>query len=533
LLTHLETSRIYFAPDSSGGIWILYEDYVLLSNRPKIQHVDAAGNKLLGPEGMFVMNDTLSFGYVHGLQPLPNGDVMAVYDRWGDDNGTNYLYGQRFQPDGQPLFDAPGAQITTDHTWDVYCGFTGSTNVCGDGSDGVWCVFKQAFTNHLYYGGLNGDGTQKTNYVSIENIASWYGAICEDGEGGFFVITQCSADNSYSPFCNHINASGSMLAPEEGVRILYEYDIYFIGAVPDGEGGVIVQMDNYDTFCRYQKVSSDLSLPWGNDGLYYAGGTPRFSRKPAHISDNSFVFASVDAGAYDNKIRFGWVSSDGTELVSYTGNVIEEGYLYKEHVQPHVVVIQEGGEEYALMLVHRLRDGEEYLTLHRISDDGTEDLWAANPPEITGGHPGIRFNTAIVNKLSDNTLSVVTPFDTSSTYGVRYLLYKYRTNGQLVGVPESQLSTALPQNVEILSTYPNPFNGRVLISLHLPSAEPLTISVYDLLGQRMDMFTVQPSTSAAFQVSWNPGFNMASGVYFLRAKQGDKHSRVVKTILLR
>jgi hypothetical protein len=78
---------------------------------------------------------------------------------------------------------------------------------------------------------------------------------------------------------------------------------------------------------------------------------------------------------------------------------------------------------------------------------------------------------------------------------------------------------------QLLQNHPNPFNPQTIIEYHLASASDVELSIYSVLGERIQRW-VRPSQSAGrHHITWNgrdaAGRPVASGMYFCRLKAGD------------
>lgn len=80
-----------------------------------------------------------------------------------------------------------------------------------------------------------------------------------------------------------------------------------------------------------------------------------------------------------------------------------------------------------------------------------------------------------------------------------------------VGVSESE-----PQVIP-LGNYPNPFNPCTTITYALAEAGPVTVSVYNLAGQRVETLVDEFQAAGNHSVTWRPG-NLSSGIYFYRVE---------------
>ena len=82
---------------------------------------------------------------------------------------------------------------------------------------------------------------------------------------------------------------------------------------------------------------------------------------------------------------------------------------------------------------------------------------------------------------------------------------------------EDVQSAMVPEEVELLPNYPNPFRDATTIEYTLPSRKQVRIAVYDILGRRVALLTNREQPPGLHTVQWpRSGKRPASGVYFLR-----------------
>lgn len=91
--------------------------------------------------------------------------------------------------------------------------------------------------------------------------------------------------------------------------------------------------------------------------------------------------------------------------------------------------------------------------------------------------------------------------------------------GKPFGASESGGTRLLPVEYALLQNYPNPFNAGTVISFDLKDESVWTVSIYNVMGQRVRDFSGQ-STAGRISVRWDGrsklGQQLASGVYFYR-----------------
>jgi hypothetical protein len=91
---------------------------------------------------------------------------------------------------------------------------------------------------------------------------------------------------------------------------------------------------------------------------------------------------------------------------------------------------------------------------------------------------------------------------------------------------ELEAAGALPATYALADVYPNPTRGASTIRYGLPKKQPVTMTVYNVLGQRVATLMQDRSMEPGFHtIQWRgetgTGAPVASGVYFVRMRAGD------------
>ena len=104
------------------------------------------------------------------------------------------------------------------------------------------------------------------------------------------------------------------------------------------------------------------------------------------------------------------------------------------------------------------------------------------------------------------------------------------TNNNVEGAdPElsatSELATgAVPTEFKLETNYPNPFNPTTTITYHLPEAAHVSLSVYNVAGQRVAELVSGQQSEGIHQAVWDgrdaAGVSVASGLYLYRIEAG-------------
>lgn len=94
---------------------------------------------------------------------------------------------------------------------------------------------------------------------------------------------------------------------------------------------------------------------------------------------------------------------------------------------------------------------------------------------------------------------------------------------ELVAI-EDQRETSAPNDFKLFQNYPNPFNPTTTIKFTFPSAEQISIKIFDMLGQEIATLINEEMTAGSHSVLWNGcntnGNSVGTGVYFYALKVG-------------
>ena len=114
------------------------------------------------------------------------------------------------------------------------------------------------------------------------------------------------------------------------------------------------------------------------------------------------------------------------------------------------------------------------------------------------------------------------------------------TSGKIVGIEEVLVANSSdfvttsinqPSIFSVGAAYPNPFNPSTNISLVLNANADLSVKVYNLTGQLVDVIAEGNYSPSSYNWTWKAE-NLASGVYFIKAQVGSEIS-TQKVMLLK
>jgi len=102
----------------------------------------------------------------------------------------------------------------------------------------------------------------------------------------------------------------------------------------------------------------------------------------------------------------------------------------------------------------------------------------------------------------------------------------------ILGFPFEGIEDAptLPSSLS-LSSYPNPFNAQTTISYSLSESGPVTLTIYNLLGQKVATLFDGVQTVGEHSIVWN-ATERPSGVYFAKLET-EKHKSTSQMVLLK
>ena len=94
-------------------------------------------------------------------------------------------------------------------------------------------------------------------------------------------------------------------------------------------------------------------------------------------------------------------------------------------------------------------------------------------------------------------------------------------------------SEGIPTEFALHENYPNPFNPTTTLRFDLPEVSDITLTIYNMLGQKVRTFNYQNTSAGYHSVTWNAtndyGGQVGAGVYLyqLRANQFVKTRKMV------
>jgi len=89
----------------------------------------------------------------------------------------------------------------------------------------------------------------------------------------------------------------------------------------------------------------------------------------------------------------------------------------------------------------------------------------------------------------------------------------------------------IPEDINIYSVFPNPFNANVNIKYSIPEDGDVDLDIYNVLGKHIDKIKYENQSKGKHRINWNLN-QLASGTYFLKLSSNN-HSQIHKLMLIK
>ena len=142
----------------------------------------------------------------------------------------------------------------------------------------------------------------------------------------------------------------------------------------------------------------------------------------------------------------------------------------------------------------------------------------------TGNDDDVQFD------IAEEYLFGVAEFD-NSRHG-----YEHRTSNMYtmrfdLSIDVDEQITEVPQDFVLKQNYPNPFNPSTAIKFAIPEAANVSLVIYDMLGNQVEVLVDNQMNAGYYTFTWN-ALNYASGIYFCQMT-ANKFIRVNKMLLIK
>ncbi len=466
-----------------------------------------------------------------------NGDGYndVIVGAWGYNNGTGRAY---IYYGGPNMDNKPNVILNGESTGNFF-GFSvsGAGDVNGDGYVDV-IVGAQGYNSnagraYLYYGGSNMDNKPDVIFTGQANnllgvSVSSAGDVNKDGYDD--VIIGAPGYNSYTGRA-YIYYGGKSMDNIADVTLTGEVQGEGFGVSVSGAGDV--NKDGYADVIVGAPAYKSLT---GRAYIYYGG---------ANMDNTADVTMTGEAA---NNL-FGWsVSGAGDVNGDGYADVIVGAYGYNSNTGRAYLYFGGNPMDSTADITFT---GEAANNQFGFSVSGAGDVNKDGFADVIIGAPGnnsnkgkayIYYGGSNMNNIADLT---ITGKDTGDSLGVSVSsagdigkdgysdliigaegynnkngsVYIYSDSAALTPVELATLSA--PTKFTLEQNYPNPFNPTTTIRYDIPKAAPVTLKVYDILGNVVETLVDKVQAAGSYQVHFAIGSSqLASGVYLYKLQAG-------------
>jgi hypothetical protein len=95
-----------------------------------------------------------------------------------------------------------------------------------------------------------------------------------------------------------------------------------------------------------------------------------------------------------------------------------------------------------------------------------------------------------------------------------------------------EIDRIIPSEITLYQNFPNPFNPKTVIRYYLPLSSTIDLSVYNVLGQKVETLVSSKQPAGNYSIEWN-ATNFSSGIYFYTLHISSGVVQTKKMVVLR
>ncbi|MBT3233790.1 MAG: T9SS type A sorting domain-containing protein [Calditrichaeota bacterium] len=213
---------------------------------------------------------------------------------------------------------------------------------------------------------------------------------------------------------------------------------------------------------------------------------------PHHEDSGSVYFFTCEGEEWTEQTRLNASDAEAEDRFGYTVSIIEDSAIIGAHGNNH------NGNDLSGSAYIFIKEGDDWIERSKLmaSDIGDDDGF--------GYFVSVSGDNAIVGSPGHS--------DDGQNSGAAYI---YSGLGSLTSAPDNSGDISLPFNIFLSSPYPNPFNSTTTIEYGLPMLGEISLILYDLTGQQVNVIYNGRQNAGHHSLSLNKG-NLSSGLYFIR-----------------
>ncbi len=317
----------------------------------------------------------------------------------------------------------------------------------------------------------------------------------------------------------------------------------------------------YDWFGTSVSIDGDYAIVGArgdDDGGQWSGSAYIFKREGTSWSQQQKLTAA-DADTAD---RFGYsvsisgdyaiVGAEGdTDAGYYLGSGSGSAYIFKRdgtswtEQQKLTALDADAGDEFGTSVSI---DGDYAIVGAQLDDDGGNKSgsayifkregtsWSQQEDKLTADDAAAEDIFGWSVSIDDDYAIVGAPWndDAGGGSGSAYVDFSPSTP---TGIDTDTSNISVPAAFSLATARPNPFNPSTTIDYEVPEQTHVTLSIYNLLGQKVILLVDQVQAAGRYEVAWHGvnsrGAGVASGVYLYRIVSGSGYTDTKRMTLLK
>ena len=480
------------------------------------QRMNSSGNAMWTPDGIAICTqDSNTMPVI--ISDGSGGAIIA----WQSYRGsvTADIYAQRVNSSGTVLWTYNGVPVC------VVVFEQDTISMISDGVGGAILTWQDYRSNNgfpdIYAQRINTDGVRQWTEIGVSicnQAAAQRGPrLVSDGVGGALITWYDLRAGNYDIYDQRISSSGAVQWTTNGVAVCtMATDQFTPDICSDGAGGSIITWSDYRSttnFCIYaQRVGPSGAIVWVVDGVIMDNNVAYDKITPKIVSHGVggaiVTWTDHRTGPTNADIYAQRVNSTGAVQWTATGVIICTAA--GDQIKPQICSDGNNGA-YITWEDHRNANNSD-IYAQRIASNAAINWPATGFPICTD--PYDQLSPMIVSNGNNGAIIVWQDFRSGNNFDI----YEngFNTTG-LVAIENS--GTTTPNEFTLSQNYPNPFNPVTVINYQLPEAGNVKLSIYDDLGQEVNVLVNGVQNAGNHKIEWDASA-FPSGVYFYRIDAG-------------
>ena len=505
--------------DGSGGSIITWQDKHNGKSEIYAQRVSSGGNAMWTANGIPVCTQDSSYNPV--IVSDGTGGAIIAWESYRGSNTTD-IFAQRVNSNGSVQWTLNGVPVA------VVVFAQDSVSMVSDGLGGAILTWQDYRSNNgfadIYAQRVNPSGSMlwTANGVNVCNQAAAQRGpkLINDGSGGAFITWYDNRAGNYDIYSQRISSGGAPMYSTNGVATCtMATDQLKPDICSDGAGGVIIVWYDYRSTTDFniyaQRQGPALAIVWAVDGVVMNNNVAYNQIDPKIVSDGmggaiiSWTDYRTGAGPGTADIYSQRVNSTGAVQWTATGIIIctSAGDQIKSQI------VSDGNNGAYITWQDHRNAGNSDIYAQRIASNAAIN-WSANGFAIcTTGND--QLNPMIVSNGNLGAIVVWQDYRSGNNFDI--YMNGFNTSGIYTAIGGS--GTATPVEYSLSQNYPNPFNPVTQINYQLLKSGNAKLSIFNALGQEVDVLVNESQNPGNYTVKWNAGA-FPSGVYIYKLESG-------------